>query len=265
MYEQGRQEQSQHPRGSSQSRPERNGSNPGSGGGSDRSGRDRIEAAGDHSLRVAELAIRGTTTLMEIQFGALRSLWQMQARAASAFGMPDSTDLLRIADDGFHRVWTSGAEQLLASTRRANQAFGEMQRQYGQILEEGTSELSEQMRSGIEDLSRRTQANLDELQQMARQSAREGRQMLREGERIAQGAQAGEERSAGQWPDARRTQAQESPAGEGETASSGAQGGDEQPFLTSRERAEEAAPAGREAQGSRQTAERNGSRGGKRH
>src|SRR5215475_4678314 len=46
----------------------------------------------DHTMNIAELAVRGTTMLFDIQMAALRSIWQMQARSAAALGAPDCSD-----------------------------------------------------------------------------------------------------------------------------------------------------------------------------
>lgn len=124
----------------------------------------------EQTMNMAELAVRGTTLLMDIQMAALRNIWHLQARSAAAFGVPDCSDLLRSAENGAQRLFSTSAEQMLTSARQATDAISEMQTQFGRMVEQETQQLTEELQHGIEEVSQRTQESLQAVKQMAEQS-----------------------------------------------------------------------------------------------
>lgn len=198
-----------------------------------RSSRDETGAtAGNGSdsdaLRFYEWAIRGTNMLLDLQMSALRNVWQMQTRGAVAFGAPDCSELLRSADDGMRRVFASGTEQLLDSTRRANAAIAELQRQFGRMVEHGAERVSADVREGIEEMGARTEQGLHEFAEFAQRGNEEAERMLQRGESAVRqqagrrgNPTAGEEARAGHAA-ASGSRANGAVAGEGEEESTGA-------------------------------------------
>jgi hypothetical protein len=124
----------------------------------------------EQTMNMAELAVRGTTLLMDIQMAALRNMWHLQARSAAAFGIPDCSDLLRSTENGAQRLFSTSAEQMLTSARQATDAISEMQTQFGRMVEQETQQLTEELQHGIEEVSQRTQESLQAVKQMAEQS-----------------------------------------------------------------------------------------------
>jgi len=121
----------------------------------------------DQALNLAELAIRGTSVLLDIQLAALRNAWQLQARSAAAFGVPDYSDFLRQAESGTQNLMSAGAEQMLASARQASHAIDELREQFGQIVEQGTMQLSDEIRHGIEELGQRAAEGIQTVKNLA--------------------------------------------------------------------------------------------------
>ena len=132
-------------------------------------------------MNIAELAIRGTSVMFDIQMSALRSIWHIQARSAAALGAPDCSDLVHFADTGTKRLISTIAEQLLTSAHQAREAITEMQTQFGRIVEQGTMQLTEEIRDGIEELSQRTQEGLQAVKEIALQGAVESERAMQQG------------------------------------------------------------------------------------
>ena len=123
----------------------------------------------EQTLNMAELAVRGTTALFDIQLTALRGLWQLQARSAAAFGAPDYSDLLRSTENGTQRLLSTSAEQVLTSARQAADAITEMQSQFGRLIEQSAHQLTDEIQHGIEEISQRAQEGLHVVKEMAEQ------------------------------------------------------------------------------------------------
>ena len=123
----------------------------------------------DQALNLAELAIRGTSVLLDIQLAALRNAWQLQARSAAAFGVPDYSDFLRQAESGTQNLMSASAEQMLASARQASHAIDELRDQFGQIVEQGTLQLSDEIRHGIEEIGQRASEGIESVKNLAQQ------------------------------------------------------------------------------------------------
>ncbi|HVK56965.1 MAG TPA: hypothetical protein VM532_18290 [Burkholderiales bacterium] len=149
-------------------------------------GRGQQQRQTEHTLNMAELALRGTGVLFDIQMAAVRSLWHLQTRSAAAFGAPDYSDLLRFTDVGAKRLLSTGAEQVLTSARQASDTITELQRQFGRLVEQGALQLTEEMRQGMEELNERTQQGLQEVKNLAQQGADEAERMTKERESALQ-------------------------------------------------------------------------------
>jgi hypothetical protein len=87
---------------------------------------------------MAEVALRGTALLWDLQMETARNLWRTQARTAAMLGIPDYSDLFKFGDERTRRLFTTSAEQVLNSARQARDTMVEMQRQIGRLAEQQT-------------------------------------------------------------------------------------------------------------------------------
>ena len=143
-------------------------------------GNQNNEQAGESAINMADIAFRGTAVLLSIQLDAVRSVFEMQARSAAAFGAPDYSGLFRSSDGGTKRLLAMGTHQFLSSARQANETISEMQRQFGRLIERRSQELSEEMRQSIEELSQRAREGLEQVKQMAEEGADEAERQHRQ-------------------------------------------------------------------------------------
>src|SRR2546423_11355450 len=136
----------------------------------------------EYVVNLADIALRGTTVLWNIQFDAIRTLWEMQARNAAAFGIPDYSGVLRSADGSMKGLLATSTDQILSSVHLAGDTINEMQQQFSQLIQQRSQELSEEMRRRIEELSERSRQGLEQVQNMARQGAQEAQRAGARGE-----------------------------------------------------------------------------------
>jgi len=123
---------------------------------------------GTHPLHsMAEVALRGTALLWDLQMETARNLWRTQARTAAMLGVPDYSELFRIGDDRARRLFSAGAAQVLNSARQAHETVVEMQRQIGRLAEQQTIGITEEVRENIQQIGRDTEQGLQEIKQMA--------------------------------------------------------------------------------------------------
>lgn len=120
---------------------------------------------------MAEVALRGTALLWDLQMETARNLWRTQARTAALLGIPDCSDLFNIGDDRARRLFSASAEQVLNSARQARETVVEMQRQLGRIAEQQTIGITEEVRDQIQQMGRHTEQGLQEIKQMAASEA----------------------------------------------------------------------------------------------
>jgi methyl-accepting chemotaxis protein len=127
---------------------------------------------GQH-VNMMEITLRGTALLFDIQMEAARNLMHMQARSAAVFGAPDYSNLFQVGDERARRLFTTTTEQILSSTRQANETVAEVNRQVGQLMERQTAEITEEIEQGIQQLGRHTQEGLEQVRQVVQQGAQE--------------------------------------------------------------------------------------------
>jgi hypothetical protein len=116
---------------------------------------------------MAELALRGTALLFDLQMESARNMLRTQSRTAALFGVPDCSDMFRLGDDRARRIFTASAEQMLNSARQARETVFEVQRQLGRLAEQQTIGIAEEVRDQIEQMSRHTEEGLQEIKQIA--------------------------------------------------------------------------------------------------
>jgi hypothetical protein len=116
---------------------------------------------------MAEVALRGTALLWDLQMETARNLLRTQARTAALLGVPDYSELFCLGDDRARRIFTAGAEQMLHSARQARETVLEVQRQIGRLAEQRTIGIAEEVRDQIEQISRHTEVGLQEIRGIA--------------------------------------------------------------------------------------------------
>ncbi|HET9671089.1 MAG TPA: hypothetical protein VFQ93_15905 [Casimicrobiaceae bacterium] len=135
------------------------------------------ESAGSHAFgaqqlqSMAEVALRGTALLFDLQMETARNIMRTQARTAALLGAPDYSELFRLGDDRARRLFAASAEQMLTSARQARETVFEVQRQIGRLAEQQTIGIAEEMREQIQQMTRHTEAGLQEIKQVAASEA----------------------------------------------------------------------------------------------
>ena len=124
-------------------------------------------ASGGQFQNIAEVALRGTALLFDLQLEATRNAWETQARGAALLGAPDFSNLFRIGDDRARRVFSASTEQLVNTMRRTADTVIAMQQEIGRLAEQQTIGMTDQMRQQIEQFGQQTQRGLEEIQQMS--------------------------------------------------------------------------------------------------
>jgi len=186
-------------------------------GGTRHDGRQSMQQGGDAPQfggrqfeSMAEVALRGTALLWDLQMETARNVFRTQARTAAMFGVPDCSEMFEIGDARARRLFSMGAEQVLNTARQARETVAEMQRQFGRIAEKQTIGMTEQVRDQIEQIGRHTEQGLQEIRDIARAEAEQAEGLAQqsldygdEGRFSAQNgesAQRGEELGEGSQP-----------------------------------------------------------------
>ena len=120
---------------------------------------------------MAEVAVRGTALLWDLQMETARNVWRTQARTAAMLGIPNCSEMFEVGDARARRLFSMGAEQVLNTARQARETVAEMQRQFGRIAEKQTIGMTEEVRDQIEQISRHTEQGLQEIRDIARAEA----------------------------------------------------------------------------------------------
>ncbi len=130
-------------------------------------------------VHLTALALRSIGQVYDMNLSAARVMLQTQARVASAIGLPDWSGLFNVVDDRARHVFSSGAEQLLDTTRRANEVATELQREVGRVAETQAATVAQTLQHGFEELGQQASESLNQLVETARQQAEQA-------ERVAQ-------------------------------------------------------------------------------
>jgi hypothetical protein len=138
------------------------------------------------------IALRSLGQVYDINMATTRVLMQAHARAASAFGWPDWSGLFDQVDDRTRHVFSTGAEQLVQATQRANDAAVELQQQVGRVvqtqaatvaesLQHSLQEIGEQTGEGLRQLCDSARLHAEQAERVAQSASEEFRETLREG------------------------------------------------------------------------------------
>lgn len=128
-------------------------------------------------VQLTALALRGLGQVYDMNLSATRVLLQTHARAASVLGWPDWSEMFHQVDDRARHVFASGAEQLMQTAQRANEAAADLQRQVGRVVETQAVTIAENLQQGLEELGTQTSEGLRHLSETARQQADEAERL----------------------------------------------------------------------------------------
>lgn len=136
--------------------------------------RSQFESQGRQSqAHFASLAVRSIGQVYDMNLSAARVLLQTQARAASAFGLPDWSGLFNSVDERARHVFSTGADQFVITAQRASEAATELQREVGRVVETQATTVAETLKHGFEELGSQASEGFDQLVETARQQAEE--------------------------------------------------------------------------------------------
>ena len=128
-------------------------------------------------VHLTAMAQRSAGQLSDLNVSAARLLLQTQARAASAFGLPDWSPLFDSADERVRHAFSAGAEQVLDTAQRTNEVVSELHRQVGRVIETQASQAAQSWQRGLEELGSHTSESLNQLCETARKTAEDAQQM----------------------------------------------------------------------------------------
>ena len=123
---------------------------------------------------VAEIVIRSTARLLDLQAAAAQALLQMQTRSAALLGGADPSKIF--ASDNVRQMselYTASAEQGLNLIRQTNETLAHLQRDLSDAFARQTEQLTEQVRRSVQDIEQRTQHAVLQVREMSQQTSRE--------------------------------------------------------------------------------------------
>ena len=135
------------------------------------------------TMNVTAFALRSFGKVFDMNMTATRVMLQTQARAASALGWPDLSDVFNRVDEKARSVFSASAEQLAQTAQMPNEAASELQRQVGRVVETQAATVAETLQQGFEELGAHTSESLKQLCDTAREQAE---QAERVGESMSQ-------------------------------------------------------------------------------
>jgi predicted metal-dependent RNase len=132
-----------------------------------------MDKAQQHVTNLAEIFFQGAIRIVDIQTTAARVLLQTQGRSAAMFGAPDWTPTVTRQGERLTQLLSVGAEETLKIMRQANETVSEMQQQVGQLIQQQTAQMTDEVRNGVEEVGRRTEEGLEQLRHTTQQAAAE--------------------------------------------------------------------------------------------
>lgn len=175
-----------------------------------------------HPVHFTALALRSAGQLYDINLSVARTLLRTHARAAAAFGLPDWSPLLDSADDRARQVFSTGAEQMLTTAQRANDAARELHQQMGRVFDTQTARAAETWQRGLEELGQQTSDGFRQLCEAARETAEEAQRAV---EDLSQQGQQAMQRNGQQGTSGVSTPPQSQAQGQGPSAAGAANDG----------------------------------------
>jgi hypothetical protein len=125
------------------------------------------------AANVAAFMFRTFGQVVDTNLAAMRVLLQTQARAASAFGWPDVSDVFERVDGETRGIFATGARQLVQTAQQTNEAAADLQREFSRVVEAQTATVAQTLQQGFEQLGSQASEGLRQLCQTAREQAHE--------------------------------------------------------------------------------------------
>jgi gas vesicle protein len=137
------------------------------------------------AINLADIFVQGAMKIVDMQTSAARVFLQTQGRSARMFGAPDWSHTLNGPSEQISQLISTGAEQAMNLFRQTNETISELNQQFGQLVQQQTAQLAQEMRVGMKEVSRRAEESLEDLRQTTEQATREvKREVKRTGEEI---------------------------------------------------------------------------------
>ena len=156
---------------------------------------------------VAEIGLRGAAQVVDMQYNALRALWETRARTAAAFGYPDYAGAFAGNDeDRVRQVLQTTTEQLVDASQQMTEAAVQIQAHVRRIFESQAQAVAENWQQTVEQLGARAAESSQQLCAGALEQAERFRRLARVRVEETQAAlqQAGEQLSQVAEESARR-------------------------------------------------------------
>jgi len=124
-------------------------------------------------VNFAEVAIRSTAALMEMQIGMARHVAGMQARNARLFGIPDYTEALDASVDRSRRLVSMTTDHLLNTTQRIGETMTDLQGHFARMMEQQARTVTEEMCRSIDRIGGDAEQALRTASQQVSRGAQE--------------------------------------------------------------------------------------------
>ena len=113
---------------------------------------------------LAEISLRGAAQLVDMQYTALRALWETRARTAAAFGYPDYAGAFAGNDeDRVREVLQATTEQLVEASQQMSEATAQIQAHVRRIFESQAQAVAENWQQTIEQFGARAAESSQQL------------------------------------------------------------------------------------------------------
>lgn len=125
------------------------------------------------TVNIAVSTLRSLGQFLDMQAATTRIMWQTQARAAAAFGVPDYSRLFQVNDERGQRLFSAATDNLSQILQQADGPITEVSSQIGRMLEQRTINLTERWKHGLEEMQQQTTESMKEIKELSLQQAEE--------------------------------------------------------------------------------------------
>ena len=113
---------------------------------------------------VAEIGLRGAAQVVDMQYNALRALWETRERTAAAFGYPDYAGAFAGNDeDRVRQVLQTTTDQLVDASQQMTEATVQIQAHVRRIFESQAQAVAENWQQTVEQLGARAAESSQQL------------------------------------------------------------------------------------------------------
>jgi hypothetical protein len=125
------------------------------------------------AFNLADVFVQGALRIVDMQTSAARVFLQTQGRSARMFGAPDWSHSFNGPSEQISQLVTTGTEQALTLIRQTNDTISEVNQRFGQLVQQQTAQIAEDMRYGMKEVSRRAERGLNQMRSTTEQAAEE--------------------------------------------------------------------------------------------